>query len=525
MWIDFEGIDGSGKTSVSNRVAEELRRRGVRVVHAREGGRFGSAIAGRVRDFVRSEHALALAPEAELLLNLAREAQLTAEVILPALRQGAWVITDRTIYSHLGLAEYVRGLPRRAAEAAASFAVGGLRPDRVFLIDVDPDVARWRRRVRKIRERRLGDSGRKGLVGEALAWRTRRAFREYASCRAWTVIDNTWRTLEETVRETLAALDGAPPPAEAPRGFEADPDDVAGSYFRFVAGLADRSLAAMLVAGLDDPRADEIRRGAPADEAAHAVTAMDTPGAWALREVLRHDAPYYVARSLTGLGGRERAWRLRRELSGAEPDQVLHSLRDDAGGEAHRLRQELWDGHREEALGSLRRLDDAPSWRLRERARRETPSAGLAESLAGLDSPPAWELRSELAGFPLAVLRSVEGIDHPRAWAIREDLAKVAPKVALATMAGMDGARARGLRALLCVLSPEETAASLAGLDTPEAWDGREGLKDAAPVGVLKSLRGAGRPRGEALAAEILRRHPARLRVAREALQFGMQPQ
>jgi dTMP kinase len=521
MWIDFEGIDGSGKTTVSTRVAEELRKRGMDVVHAREGGRFASPIAGRVRDLVRGMECLFLAPEAELLLNLAREAQILSETVRPALARGAWVITDRTIYSHLGLARHVRGLGPGAAEAAAALAAQGLRPDRVFFVDVDPDVARWRRRVRKIRERRLSDSGRKGLLGNSLAYRTQKAFLEMARDGAWTVVDNTWRPLEETVRDVLSVLDGRPRPQSEGRRFEADPERLLDSYLSYAASLEDRSLGAILAAGLDDPRADALRRAGPADEAAYALTGMVALPAWVLREELRGRTPYYVARSLAGLGADPRAWRLRRELEEAAPDQVVASLGGDSGEEAHALRRRRWESHADEALRSLKGLSDDASWELRRRARRERPgSPALVESVTGIDTEPAWEIRTEASKHPLSVLRSLKGVDDPRAWAMREELAQVAPKLVLPTVEGMGGPRAEALRDRLAELAPEETAASLARVETPEAWRRREALRDAAPAGVIKSLRSADRAREEALVREIVRSHPGRLRVAREAAQF-----
>lgn len=522
MWIDFEGIDGSGKTTVSTRVAQELRRRGREVVHAREGGTFASPIAGRVRELVRSTECLLLAPQAEFLLNLAREAQLVSEVVRPALARGAWVITDRTVYSHVGLARNVRGLDAPGIEAAASVAVQGLRPDRVFYVDVDPDVARWRKRLRKIRDRRMNDSGRKGQLGDALARKSRRAFLDLSAAGgSWCVVDNTWRPIDETIADVLALLDGRPRPP-APRGpFEADPDRLLDGYFDFASSLRDRSLAALLAAGIDDPRADAIRRAAPPDEAAYAVSGMDAPAAWALREELRGDAPYYVARSLAGLGPDARAWALRRELEPVVPDQVLLSLGGDGGAEAHSLRQRHWEDHPDESIRSVKGLADAPSWELRLRARRERPSPALAESLAGLDTDLAWEMRREFEErHPLAVLRGVRGVNDARAWALRSALASVAPKAVLGTLEGVEGPEAEALRDRLKGTAPEETAASLAKLDTPAAWRLREELRDEAPAGVLKSLRGVGRSRAEAFASGVVRRHPRRLRVAREAVQF-----
>ena len=84
MFIVFEGIDGSGKTTISNKVAKALRAEGAIVEHVREGGAFASSVTQGIRDFCRDARNLALVPRAELLLYVAREIQLLEEVILPA---------------------------------------------------------------------------------------------------------------------------------------------------------------------------------------------------------------------------------------------------------------------------------------------------------------------------------------------------------------------------------------------------------------------------------------------------------
>ena len=64
MFIAFEGIDGSGKTTLSNRVAATLRERGLTVEHAREGGLFASRVTQAIRDLCRDARNLALVPRA-----------------------------------------------------------------------------------------------------------------------------------------------------------------------------------------------------------------------------------------------------------------------------------------------------------------------------------------------------------------------------------------------------------------------------------------------------------------------------
>src|SRR4029079_14088603 len=111
MFIAFEGIHGSGKTTVSNRVAAVLRERGMTVEHAREGGWFASRVTQSIRDMCRDARNLALVPRAELLLDVAREVQLAEEVVAPALARADVAITDRYLYTAEVLARSVRQLP------------------------------------------------------------------------------------------------------------------------------------------------------------------------------------------------------------------------------------------------------------------------------------------------------------------------------------------------------------------------------------------------------------------------------
>src|SRR5436190_453772 len=124
VWIDFEGIDGSGKTTVSVRLARRLRTLGFKVFHAREQGEYRSRLIQGIRALTRDAESILIAPETELLLNAAREAQLLSEEIRPALARGEIVLTDRGLHAHHAVAQYVRGLGEEGPRSVTEFAAG-----------------------------------------------------------------------------------------------------------------------------------------------------------------------------------------------------------------------------------------------------------------------------------------------------------------------------------------------------------------------------------------------------------------
>jgi dTMP kinase len=95
LFIDFEGIDGSGKTTLSNRLAEILKAQGIPVHHARDGGVFRSEISKEIRNLTRDPRFLRMSPVTEFLLYVARDTQMIDEFIRPKLRPGNIVFSDR----------------------------------------------------------------------------------------------------------------------------------------------------------------------------------------------------------------------------------------------------------------------------------------------------------------------------------------------------------------------------------------------------------------------------------------------
>lgn len=139
VFLTLEGGEGAGKSTQIAALARILEAEGRRVVTCREPG--GTALGERLREalFATSDEEPAPAPEAELLIFNAARAQLVREVIRPALADGAVVICDRFTGSTVAYQHHGRGLPRAAVDAANQVATGGLQPDLVVLLDLEPE--------------------------------------------------------------------------------------------------------------------------------------------------------------------------------------------------------------------------------------------------------------------------------------------------------------------------------------------------------------------------------------------------
>jgi dTMP kinase len=183
MFVTFEGLDGSGKTTQLRLVAELLRADGFEVVETREPG--GTELGERVRELVL--HAGEVAPWAEAALFAASRAQHVAEVIRPALERGAAVLCDRYVDSSLAYQGIARGLGLERVLELNLTAVDGLMPKRTFLLLVAAATAAGRMSADRDRIER-----------ESLAFQER--------------VDAAYRELAELYPERIVALDGALPP-------------------------------------------------------------------------------------------------------------------------------------------------------------------------------------------------------------------------------------------------------------------------------------------------------------------------
>jgi dTMP kinase len=140
--IAFEGVEGAGKSTQLELLRQVLEGRGCEVVVTREPG--GTPAGERVRSLLL-DPGVELHPRAEALLFAAARAELVERVIRPALERGTVVLCDRYLDSSLAYQGGARGLGRGPVEDVNRFATGGLLPDLVVLLDLDPAAGLGRR--------------------------------------------------------------------------------------------------------------------------------------------------------------------------------------------------------------------------------------------------------------------------------------------------------------------------------------------------------------------------------------------
>ena len=216
MFLSFEGLDGSGKSTQIRLLAGWLRTHGRPVRVVREPG--GTVLSEQIRTLLL-DPALAIEPTAELLLFSAARAQLVATEMRPALAAGEVVIADRFFDSTTAYQGGGRGVADVDwLRAFHPFVTGGLQPRRTYLLDVPAAVAAARRTARLGGE---DQEDRMEASGEAFFERVREAYLALAAAEPdrFCVLDGTLppETLHDRIADDITRLGGRPvrtfPPA------------------------------------------------------------------------------------------------------------------------------------------------------------------------------------------------------------------------------------------------------------------------------------------------------------------------
>lgn len=137
-FITVEGSEGVGKTTNINHVRARLEEQGVEVVQTREPG--GTALGEEVRELLLDHRHTGMSQDAELMLMFAARAEHLAQVIIPALDAGKWVLCDRFTDASHAYQGGGRGIPTERIAALEQWVQKGLQPDFTLLLDIEPEI-------------------------------------------------------------------------------------------------------------------------------------------------------------------------------------------------------------------------------------------------------------------------------------------------------------------------------------------------------------------------------------------------
>jgi dTMP kinase len=139
MFISICGVEGAGKTTQLRHIADFLKSSGRKFVMTREPG--GTEIGIKIRSILLDPKNRNLAPKAELFLYAADRIQHIEQLILPAIREGKIVVTDRFVDSTTVYQGYARGIDLELVEKINELVLNGLKPDLTILLDISPAIS------------------------------------------------------------------------------------------------------------------------------------------------------------------------------------------------------------------------------------------------------------------------------------------------------------------------------------------------------------------------------------------------
>jgi dTMP kinase len=192
LFITFEGIDGCGKSTQLNLLKEEFTKQGIEFIEVREPG--GTRVGEKIRTILLDRKNDSMTRMAELLLFEAARAQITEEVIIPALEKGVNVICDRFYDSTTAYQGYANKMGRDLTDFLNLKATNETYPDITLLLDIDPETASRRRSER-------GEADRIEALGLAYQGAVREGYLELAKSEERIKVLDADRTPEAIYEE------------------------------------------------------------------------------------------------------------------------------------------------------------------------------------------------------------------------------------------------------------------------------------------------------------------------------------
>ena len=205
-FVVFEGLDGSGKSTLMGGLEAELQKRGLTTLRTREPG--GTPLGDQIREMILRKDGPAPTPRTELLLYEASRSQHVDQVIRPSLEKGIWVLCDRYSASSVAFQAGGRMISEEWVEKLNEFATAQLQPELTVLLDLSVEESRRRRNVR---QQATAGSGDDRIESEADSFheRVRQSFLKQAARQpnSWLVL-NAAQSQAELLQNLVSHLRG-----------------------------------------------------------------------------------------------------------------------------------------------------------------------------------------------------------------------------------------------------------------------------------------------------------------------------
>jgi dTMP kinase len=151
MFITFEGLDYSGKSTQAKLLAEHLNSKNIKNILLREPG--GTTISEKIREIILDKEHFEMTPLTEFMLFSASRSQLVSQIIKPHLQKGYVVLCDRYYDSSTAYQSFGGSMELNEVLQVNDIATGGLVPDLTFFIDISPEDSFARSHSRKSKDR------------------------------------------------------------------------------------------------------------------------------------------------------------------------------------------------------------------------------------------------------------------------------------------------------------------------------------------------------------------------------------